>query len=58
MERSAKIRTADRRRWIWDGLEKGRSKECVGEEERGQQLVMRMKALSGFGDGSGMRRRV
>lgn len=36
----------------------GKNKECVGEEERGQQLVTRVKVLSGFGDGSGIRRRV
>lgn len=30
----------------------------MGEEERGQELVMRMEVLSGFGDGSGIRRRV
>lgn len=58
MGRAAKTRTAERRKWIWGGLEKGMSKECVGEEERGQQLVMRMKVLSGFGHGSGVRRRV
>lgn len=58
LERAAKTRIAERRRWIWDGVEKGKSKECVGEEERGQQLVMRMEVLSGFGHGSGVRRRV
>lgn len=36
----------------------GEGKECVGEDERGQNLVMRMKVLSGFGDGSGIRRKV
>ena len=43
MEGSAKTRTDGRRRWIWGGLEKGRNKEWVGEEEAGQGLVMRTK---------------
>lgn len=43
LEGSVKKRADDRKRWTWGGLEKGRNKECVGEEEAGQGLAMRMK---------------
>lgn len=39
-------------------VEKGKNKKREGEEEKGQQLVTRTKVLSGFGDRSGIRRRV